>query len=96
MKDLFGFRNMIAHCKQKTLNYEKEHCFAADEDIWQKVHETILTDWEKNCTEANAIKWREDVEKMIGILHQAAKNFGYDNVILNLDGHRLQRGGAVG
>jgi len=71
MKHLFGFRNDIAHGKSTvvTTSYVEPLCRHSDEQFGAKAK----TDWEKYCTEKNAIRAREDVEKIVRILYEAAK-----------------------
>jgi len=68
MKQLFGFRNDIAHGKSETIKTnevipEKNQ---DDEYMWR----TAETKWEKFCNQKNAIRAREDVEKIVNILHE--------------------------
>jgi len=71
MKDLFQFRNDIAHGKSIKVKSERilpleEH----SEDDFNELFER--TRWEKYCTEKNAVRAREDVEAIVNILHTAA------------------------
>lgn len=75
MKDLFGFRNTIAHGKSrvfkppvKVISLE-EH----EADI-----SMVRTKWELFCTQTNAEGARADVEKMVYTLYEAAKAAGRD------------------
>ena len=67
IKQLFRFRNSIAHGRSEVLNVNKK--VSSEDDPWQ--HEP-KTDWEEFCTEINADKTREDVGKIIKELNEAA------------------------
>lgn len=68
MKDLFGFRNDIAHGKSikiktsEILPLEKY----PDDIVF------IQTRWEKYCTKKNAERAREDVEHIVKTIHKAS------------------------
>lgn len=70
MKELFQFRNDIAHGKSKKERFrsivplEKHDDFAPP---W-----FVQTRWEKFCTEKNTIRARGDVEQIVHVLHDAA------------------------
>ena len=70
MKELFQFRNDVAHGKsipvrtKEVLSLEK-----AEEDDRPGL---IKSRWEKYCTLRNAIRAREDVDKMVHLIHAAA------------------------
>lgn len=68
--ELFGFRNDIAHGKPKTLNEATTE--PVDEHLDRKLGVFLETPWESFCTEANAIRAREDVEAIAEQLHAAA------------------------
>ena len=70
MKDLFGFRNDIAHGKSVSV-IEKVTVNAKKFDESQ-IHEWAKTKWEKYCTEKNAIEARKDVGKITLKLHASA------------------------
>jgi hypothetical protein len=69
MKDLFGFRNDIAHGKPESLTSETLEDL--DEFLDGKLGEHIQTDWERFCTEENAVRAMEDVEKIATYLYAA-------------------------
>lgn len=70
VKPLFGFRNDIAHGKPEAI--AKESVELIDEDLDEKLGQIVRTDWEKFCTRENAERAREDVERILTILHSAA------------------------
>lgn len=70
LKDLFGFRNDIAHGKPEKLDYEGVEDL--NDFLDGKLGEVIRTDWEKFCTPENAIRAKEDVEKIASILYESA------------------------
>lgn len=69
MKNLFSFRNTIAHGKSKMI--KEEYCVSAD-DYNSEPLGLIKTGWEKKCTCQYAAKTRKDVENIIEKLHNAA------------------------
>jgi hypothetical protein len=71
MKDLFNFRNDIAHGKPETLATEKVE--QIDDDFDEKLGRPDQTRWERFCTRENAERAREDVGQMLETLHLAAK-----------------------
>ena len=64
---LFRFRNSLAHGQTQVLKSEK--VVSSRDDPWSH---SPKTDWEEYCTNANAKQAKEDVEKVIVELHQAA------------------------
>ena len=70
MKNLFGFRNDIAHGKSEKISEKitipKNKLSDSTISEWSK------TKWEKYCTKKNAMRAREDVENMVEELHSAA------------------------
>ena len=75
MKNLFQFRNDIAHGKSIKIKSEKilpleEH---SDDDFSELFERTR---WEKYCTEKDAVTAREDVEAIVKIMHKTA---GFEN-----------------
>ena len=71
MKDLFNFRNDIAHGKPENLATETVE--QVDDDFDDKMGRADQTRWEKFCTRENAERAREDVAKILETLHSAAK-----------------------
>jgi hypothetical protein len=69
VKDLFGFRNDIAHGKPEILTDEtlKDLDKLSDGKI-----EFIQTEWERFCTDENAVKAKEDIEKIADTLYKAS------------------------
>ena len=69
--ELIKFRNNLAHGKTVTVE-ENTNC-----DVDQYLDEFIgirpLAIWEGYCTEKNAIKAREDVEKILRLIHDKLK-----------------------
>lgn len=70
VKELFGFRNDIAHGKPETLSGETLENL--DDFLDGKLRQYLQTDWERFCTEQNAVKAQEDVEKIAALLYDAA------------------------
>jgi hypothetical protein len=68
--DLFGFRNTIAHGKPEVL--KQATIEPVDADLDKKLGIVLSTEWEQFCTEANAIRAREDVRAIAEGLHSAA------------------------
>jgi hypothetical protein len=70
VKELFDFRNEIAHGKPESLTSETLE--DVDDDLDTKLGEHIQADWEKFGTEQNAVKAKEDVEKIASLLYNAS------------------------
>jgi hypothetical protein len=70
VKELFDFRNEIAHGKPENLTSETLE--DVDDDLDTKLGEHIQADWEKFCTEQNAVKAKEDVEKITSLLYSTS------------------------
>jgi len=70
MKDLFNFRNDIAHGKPETLTSKTLE--PIDEHLDKKLGQIARTKWEQYCTRENAERAREDVAEIFKILHTAA------------------------
>lgn len=76
VKELFGFRNTLAHAKS---GEEKVNDIMPLEKFSDKgFGDLIPTTWEKYCTQKNAEKAREDVSEIIIMLYKAG-NFKDDN-----------------
>jgi hypothetical protein len=76
MKELFNFRNAIAHGKSENLKPPPK-VVSADrkepaEDWFAKTH------WEAFGTQKNAVRARADVENLVEKIHEAAAIKGYD------------------
>jgi hypothetical protein len=76
LKQLFGFRNDIAHGKPEKLMSEEVDVL--DRDLENSVNVFLRTEWEKFCTKENAERSRLDVKAIIETLHNAAtlRTFG--------------------
>jgi hypothetical protein len=70
LKELYGFRNAIAHGKPKNLSSKTVEDF--DESLDEKLGVFVQADWERFCTEKNALKAKEDVEKILTALYNGA------------------------
>ncbi len=70
VKELFDFRNEIAHGKPENLTSETIE--DVDDDLDTKLGEHIQADWEKFGTEQNAVKAKEDVEKIASLLYSTS------------------------
>jgi hypothetical protein len=71
VKDLFAFRNYIAHGKPESLNTEGMEYLT--EFLDGKLGQTIQTEWERFGTEENAVRAKEDVEKIATLLYEKAQ-----------------------
>ena len=69
MKQLFGFRNDIAHGKSVTIKISE--IIPADKQDDEYMWGFAKTRWEKFWTKTNAQRAREDVEQIVHILHEA-------------------------
>jgi hypothetical protein len=70
VKELFAFRNYLAHGKPESLNADTMEDL--NEVLDWKLGQTILAVWELFCTEENAVSAREDVEKIADLLYERA------------------------
>jgi|ERR1700733_200799 len=70
VKDLFDFRNALAHGKPEDVSSEG---YVALKDILESgKQDLVLTDWENFVTEKNATRAKEDVEKIATVLYKTA------------------------
>jgi hypothetical protein len=69
MKELFGFRNDIAHGKSITIAEDRVVPLS---DESNSIRDLAKTKWEKLCTMQNAERARRDVEEMVRALHGKA------------------------
>jgi len=74
MKDLFWFRNGIAHGKSMTVKLHNQEMPLTE----YQTMSMAPTRWDAFCTQDNAVRAREDVEKIVQILYRAAKAGGCD------------------
>lgn len=70
MINLFGFRNDIAHGKSVTI--KSEEIIPLINHNEDDIHNFLRTNWEKFCTEKNAVRAREDVNNIIETIHEAS------------------------
>jgi hypothetical protein len=70
VKDLYGFRNDIAHGKPENIISESSE--DVNEFLDAKLGTFIQTDWERFCTEDNAVRAQVDVEKIAHALYDGA------------------------
>ena len=70
MKELFGFRNEIAHGKSIKIAEEQIVPLGKEDDC---VRELAKTRWERFCTRQNAEGARKDVEEMVKALYAKAE-----------------------
>ena len=70
VKDLYGFRNDIAHGKPENISSETSE--DVDEFLDAKLSTFIKTDWERFCTEENAVRAKEDVKEIASALYNGA------------------------
>ena len=71
VKVLFAFRNDLAHGKPESLKADSTEDL--NEVLDRNLGQTIQTEWERFCTEENAARAREDVEKIADLLYQKAE-----------------------
>jgi len=69
MKELFGFRNDVAHGKSIKVGKVRVVPITKHESSMQEFEKTA---WEAFCTRQNAERARKDVEDMVVILHNKA------------------------
>jgi hypothetical protein len=69
LKELFGFRNDIAHGKSRKVDEDKVVPIVKYDEHMRAF---AKTDWERFCTRQNAERARNDVEAMVEALHNAA------------------------
>lgn len=69
--EIFKFRNNLAH--GKTVTIEEKAVRNADQYLDKFLGERPLATWEKYCNKKNAERAREDVEKVIQLIHDKAK-----------------------
>jgi len=70
VRELFAFRNYLAHGKQENLAHEKSE--ERSDFLDEKLGEQLETNWEQFGTEANAIRALRDVEIIARTLYEAA------------------------
>lgn len=87
MRDLFRFRNDIAHGKSEVVRTNSKVPIHRHTDT---DFGFVQTKWEKYCTRANAEKAREDVEKIIKTIYETGQ-FENDYPFI----HGLQAGSAT-
>jgi hypothetical protein len=71
VRDLFAFRNNLAHGKPETLLAESVG--DVDDYLDGKLGNVAQTEWEKFGTEENAVRAKEDVEKIAILLYDKAR-----------------------
>ena len=69
VKELFDFRNAIAHDKPEELEEESQENL---KDVLTAPIDFVQTDWERFTTESNAIRAQEDVGRIAMILYEKA------------------------
>jgi hypothetical protein len=70
MKELFGFRNDIAHGKSIEIAEEQIVPIGKEDDC---IRQFAKTKWEKFCTRQNAERARDDVKEIVKALHAKAE-----------------------
>jgi hypothetical protein len=68
---LFTFRNDLAHGKREILQVESEEDF--NEFLNGNVDHAAQTEWERFSTQENAVRAKEDVEKIATLLYEKAQ-----------------------
>lgn len=77
LKDLFGFRNDIAHGKTHTISISKiESLEKHNRNSRSSWNFRAETRWERYCTKRNAERAREDVRAIVHSIHEAANIHG--------------------
>lgn len=71
VRELVAFRNDLAHGKPESLKMDGMEDL--NEVLDRNLSQTIHTEWERFCTEENAVRAREDVEKIAALLYEKAK-----------------------
>lgn len=71
VSSLFKFRNDVAHGKSVQLKSE-DQIRVIDDKFDDYMHDPLETRWQKYCTLKNAERAREDVEKIIKLLHEVS------------------------
>ena len=71
VSSLFKFRNDVAHGKSVQLKSE-DQIRVIDDKFDEYMHDPLETRWQKYCTLKNAERAREDVEKIIKLLHEVS------------------------
>ena len=77
IKNLFKFRNDVAHGKTIFLKTEDE-IRIVDSKLDDYMHEPLEVEWEKYCTLGNAKRAREDVESIMRKFHSESNMGGKD------------------
>lgn len=70
LKELFGFRNDVAHGRSIKV---PESAVVPISKHDEHMRELAKTRWEKFCTKQNAERAKEDVESMVKVLHEKAE-----------------------
>jgi hypothetical protein len=70
VKELFAFRNYLAHGKPESISVESME--EINEFLDGKLDLIAETEWERFCTEEYAVRAKEDVEKIATVLYQKA------------------------
>jgi hypothetical protein len=74
MKKLFSFRNLIAH--GKTTKKSQEITMPLKKYSEKIFNENLLTEWEEFSTEKNAERTRDDIKKIVNLLHDTSGIIG--------------------
>ncbi len=70
VRKLIQFRNKLAH--GKTVRIPQEGLRDADEYLEEFIGKRPLAVWEEYCTEKNVMRAREDIEKVLRLIHGKA------------------------
>jgi hypothetical protein len=71
LRELIKFRNNVAH--GKTVPIEKNETSDADQYLDEFLGKRPLAVWEDYCTKDNALRSREDIEKILKLIHEKVK-----------------------
>jgi hypothetical protein len=71
LRELIKFRNNVAH--GKTVPIEENTTPDADQYLDEFLGKRPLAIWEEYCNEGNALRSREDIEKILKLIHEKVK-----------------------
>jgi len=71
LRELINFRNKVAHGTTVLLKENITH--DVDQYLDEFLGKRPLAIWEEYCTEENAVRSREDIEKILKLIHEKVK-----------------------
>jgi hypothetical protein len=69
--EIYAFRNTLAHGKPERIKTESVEDL--NEFLDRKLGQLLLAEWEEFSTEANAVRAKEDIEKIATLLYEKAQ-----------------------